>query len=89
MYNYTKKDLDKFAADTGFIRDNLEKVFRLFEVLQYINENKLLDDHLALKGGTAINLTFFNMQRLSVDIDLLIESKTIRWLYGKLKTSKL
>jgi predicted nucleotidyltransferase component of viral defense system len=29
-----------------------------------------LFEHLALKGGTAINLTIFNLPRLSVDIDL-------------------
>ncbi len=70
MYNYTKKDLDKIAVETGFIRDNLEKVFRLCGVLQYLNENRLFAEYLALKGGTAINLTVFNMPRLSVDIDL-------------------
>jgi len=70
MYNYTKKDLDKIAAETGFIRDNLEKIFRLCEILQYLNEEQLFIDHLALKGGTAINLTVFDMPRLSVDIDL-------------------
>jgi len=70
MYNYTKKDLDKVATETGFIRDNLEKVFRLCEILQYLNKNQLFAEHLALKGGTAINLTVFDMPRLSVDIDL-------------------
>ena len=70
MYNYTKKNLDRLAVETGFIRDNLEKVFRLCEVLQYLNENQLFAEYLALKGGTAINLTVFSMPRLSVDIDL-------------------
>jgi hypothetical protein len=27
LYNYSKKDLDKAATETGFIRDNLEKTF--------------------------------------------------------------
>jgi len=70
MYNYAKKDLDKLAVETGFIRDNMEKVIRLCEILQYLNENQLFAEHLALKGGTAINLTVFNVPRLSVDIDL-------------------
>jgi hypothetical protein len=26
LYNYTKKNLDVIANETGFIRDNLEKV---------------------------------------------------------------
>jgi predicted nucleotidyltransferase component of viral defense system len=58
------------AAETGFLRDNLEKVFRLTEILQYLNKEKLFTENLALKGGTAINLAVFDLPRLSVDIDL-------------------
>ena len=65
-----KKWLSKTAVQEGFIRDTLEKVYRLTRVLQYINSNPLTKDCLALKGGTAINLTIFNLPRLSVDIDL-------------------
>ena len=70
MYNYSKSFLDKVATETGFSRDNLEKVFRLCEILHYLNDNQLYEGFLALKGGTAINLMVFNMPRLSVDIDL-------------------
>ncbi|KAA6316659.1 hypothetical protein EZS27_033062, partial [termite gut metagenome] len=70
MYNYSRKDLGKVATETGFIRDNLEKVFRLCNILEYLNSNPLLVEHLALKGGTSINLTVFSLPRLSVDIDL-------------------
>ena len=69
MYRYDKSYFEKQAKETGFIRDNLEKVYRLVDILEYINQNPLLKDSLALKGGTAINLTVFNMPRLSVDID--------------------
>lgn len=54
----------------GFIRDTLEKVYRLADILEFMNSNPILKDDLALKGGTAINLTIFNLPRLSVDIDL-------------------
>jgi predicted nucleotidyltransferase component of viral defense system len=37
--------------------------------VQYFGENPLLSKSLALKGGTAINLTVFDLPRLSVDID--------------------
>jgi len=47
----------------------LEKVTRLSDVLEYLNTNPILKETLALKGGTAINLTIFNLPRLSVDID--------------------
>ena len=70
MYKFNKNDLDLLAANTNFLRDNLEKVLRLSDILQHMNTNSLLYNHLALKGGTAINLVVFNLTRLSVDIDL-------------------
>ena len=70
MYNYSKNCLDRMATETGFIRDPLEKVCRLCDILQFLNSHPTTGDCLALKGGTAINLTLFNLPRLSVDIDL-------------------
>jgi len=58
------------AGQYGFVRDTFEKVFRLKEILKYVNEHEYLREHLLLKGGTAINLTVFNLPRLSVDIDM-------------------
>lgn len=58
------------ADNLNFTRDMLEKVFRLADILKYLNENPLTARTLALKGGTAINLTIFDLTRLSVDIDL-------------------
>lgn len=52
------------------MRDTFEKVLRLKEILRYLNEEEYLREHLPLKGGTAINLTVFNLPRLSVDIDM-------------------
>lgn len=70
MFNYTKAELSEIANKQNFIRDTLEKVVRLSEVLDYINSNPVMKGCLALKGGTAINLTVFHLPRLSVDIDL-------------------
>lgn len=70
LYKYDKNYFDKRSGETGYIRDSLEKVYRLADILEYMNANPLLRDCLALKGGTAINLAVFNMPRLSVDIDL-------------------
>ena len=70
MNSYNKNDIAQLAAQTNFLRDNLEKVLRLSEVLQFIAHSPRLKDCLVLKGGTAINLTVFTMPRLSVDIDL-------------------
>lgn len=66
----TKKELNRIAREQGFVRDTLEKVYRLQDILVFMNSHPLMKERLALKGGTAINLTVFNLPRLSVDIDL-------------------
>lgn len=43
---------------------------RLSEILKFLNSDVVFKDKLALKGGTAINLTAVELPRLSVDIDL-------------------
>lgn len=70
MFEYTKSELAEKANELNFVRDTLEKVLRLSEILNYLNANPLTKEYLVLKGGTAINLTVFNLPRLSVDIDL-------------------
>lgn len=70
MFNYDKSYISKRASEFGFVRDTLEKVYRLADILEFINTEPKLKGKLALKGGTAINLTIFNLPRLSVDIDL-------------------
>ena len=70
MSKYDLVYLGQKATELGFVCDTLEKVYRLAEILEYINTEPLLKNSLALKGGTAINLTMFNLPRLSVDIDL-------------------
>lgn len=62
--------LGRMAKELGFVRDTLEKVYRLADVLKFMESDELLSKGIALKGGTAINLTIFNLPRLSVDIDL-------------------
>ena len=64
MSKYDLVYLGQKATELGFVRDTLEKVYRLAEILEYINTEPLLKNSLALKGGTAINLTMFNLPRL-------------------------
>lgn len=68
--NLDRRVLGEKAKEMGFVRDTLEKVYRLTEVLEFINSDSMLSENLILKGGTAINLTVFDLPRLSVDIDL-------------------
>lgn len=70
MIEYNKVELGKAAKERGFVRDTFEKVLRLKEILRYFNEDEYIRKHLVLKGGTAINMTIFNLPRLSVDIDM-------------------
>lgn len=67
---YNKVEIGCVAQQHGFVRDTFEKVLRLREILRYLNEEEYLKEHLLLKGGTAINLTVFDLPRLSVDIDM-------------------
>lgn len=70
MMQWDKITLGRLAKELGFSRDTLEKVCRLADVLKFFEADELLAKCIALKGGTAINLTIFNLPRLSVDIDL-------------------
>lgn len=70
MPEWNKLLLGKHAKELGFVRDTYEKVCRLTEILKFFENDAMLGNSLALKGGTAINLTIFNLPRLSVDIDL-------------------
>src|SRR5580704_14668723 len=49
---------------------NLEKVIRLRQLLIEFHKHPFLRNRLVLKGGTAINLFYLDLARLSVDIDL-------------------
>ncbi|MDR1160031.1 MAG: nucleotidyl transferase AbiEii/AbiGii toxin family protein [Syntrophomonadaceae bacterium] len=70
MSDLSRQIIGKQAAELGFIRDPFEKVYRLVDILRFFENVPLLSKNLALKGGTAINLTIFKLPRLSVDIDL-------------------
>lgn len=69
MVIYDKGQLGQAAKKSRFVRDTFEKVLRLKEILVYLNTDEYLHEHLALKGGTAINMTIFDLPRLSVDLD--------------------
>jgi predicted nucleotidyltransferase component of viral defense system len=62
--------ITNFARDTGFPADNLEKLVHLRELLAELHKHPFLRGKLVLKGGTALNLFYLDLARLSVDIDL-------------------
>jgi len=69
--NLRQEDLHSLSKTTGFKNaDILEKVVQLIGLLNEIFDNNYLKNRFVLKGGTALNLFYFNLPRLSVDIDL-------------------
>ena len=70
MPTYSKTLLTEQSRLLGFLTAPFEKMIRLSEILRFLNESDELRESLAIKGGTAINLTVFELPRLSVDIDL-------------------
>lgn len=66
----SEKELMQEANETGFRPEIMEKVWHLMAILDGISVHPFLKDKLVLKGGTALNLFFFDIPRLSVDIDL-------------------
>ena len=67
MNSYNKTYLDQIAQEKGFVRDNLEKVIRLAEILRYINQSPLLQKSLVLK--------VLPIEERSISIDFLGEIK--------------
>ncbi len=66
----SKEKLQQEAATTGFKIEHLEKVTILMDLLNDFVSFPQLKNKFVLKGGTALNLFFFKLPRLSVDIDL-------------------
>jgi predicted nucleotidyltransferase component of viral defense system len=62
--------VNRVAGPDGFDAANLEKVIRLRQLLIEFHKHPLLRGKLVLKGGTAINLFYLDLARLSVDIGL-------------------
>lgn len=58
------------SAAAGFRPEMMEKVIHLLSLLQLLQSHPALKGKLVLKGGTALNLFWFEVPRLSVDIDL-------------------
>lgn len=71
MMQYDRITLGRQAKELGFVRDTLEKVCRLADVLAFMEKDPLLSDSLALKGGTAINLTILDLPRQKEPLTVL------------------
>ncbi len=55
---------------SGYSSTVVEKIYRLFDVLEQISKVKFLSDRLSFYGGTALNFIHYaEVPRLSVDLD--------------------
>ena len=70
MANFDEATIHAVHQETGFDQFYIEKVLRLLALLGMIFSHHALKDKYVLKGGTALNLFYFKLPRLSVDIDL-------------------
>lgn len=66
----TLAELRALADATDFRPEALEKVLRLMAILGRLRNNELSQGKWVLKGGTALNLFYLNVPRLSIDIDI-------------------
>ena len=68
--NFDESTINAVHQQTGFDQLYIEKVLRLLGILELFFSTPVLKDKYVLKGGTALNLFYFQLPRLSVDIDL-------------------
>lgn len=66
----SKERLIKEQRSSGYRQEMIEKVVWLIHVLNALAQDSFLKNRLVLKGGTALNLFYFDLPRLSVDVDL-------------------
>lgn len=66
----SREKLHRESLTTGFRPEILEKAIQLLNLLEAFQSHPFIEGRLALKGGTALNLFYFDVPRLSVDIDL-------------------
>lgn len=65
-----RRYFEDLRRNTGFHRSPLEKVYRLIDILKEIRHIDDLNGKFALKGGTALQLFYFQLSRLSIDVDM-------------------
>jgi hypothetical protein len=66
----SRETLQDIAAERQLQPATLERVIRLIDILGAFGADALIGPRVALKGGTAINAFYSDLDRLSVDIDI-------------------
>ena len=66
----SRETLQDLAAERQLQPATLERVIRLIDILDAFGADTLIGPRIALKGGTAFNVFYSDLDRLSVDIDI-------------------
>ena len=61
MFAFMRSELEKLSQDTGFIQNALEKAIHLLDVLNQLSKHPFLKNCFVLKGGTALNIFYFDL----------------------------
>ena len=75
---FSKSEILSVTKSTGFREEIVEKVLHLLNLLNSMNSHPFLKRKWVLKDGTALNIFYFDLHRLSVDIDLNYIGAVIR-----------
>ena len=66
----SREGIQELASERQLHPAPLERGLRLLDILGAIGADRIIGPRVALKGGTALNIFHFELDRLSVDIDL-------------------
>ncbi len=66
----TRRQVETVSTKSRFRPEPVEKVLRLIEILRRLDAHELSSGSWLLKGGTALNLFYLDLPRLSIDVDL-------------------
>lgn len=66
----SRETLQEIATARQLQPATLERVIRLLDILDAFGSDSFIGPRIALKGGTALNVFYADLPRLSVDIDL-------------------
>jgi predicted nucleotidyltransferase component of viral defense system len=66
----TRRQVETVSTKSRFRPEPVEKVLRLIEILRRLDAHEISSGSWLLKGGTALNLFYLDLPRLSIDVDL-------------------
>ncbi|MDO4555045.1 MAG: hypothetical protein Q4B70_07885 [Lachnospiraceae bacterium] len=60
---FDRMTIGRKAKELGFVRDTYEKVCRLADILKFMEQDEVISNTLALKGGIRVSVTVFDFDK--------------------------